>query len=286
MDEQWTAARSRPPSRNDGRSAWPFGPGFPSSHPQRTPPKGAFRCADTEEAEGLTALDTVDRQAMSAQTEQRPAGRTRRSALRAGDPAAEPVELLVDQGAGRVLLRDRGELVGYELQMRERFGRAFGLGWVELLLAADSSVVETGVSAAEVIAVARDSRRELEVAEVSSWAAEQFVASGDPLAARMGRRLLREVRDGLELERVSLRALQVRVLERIAAGEPLAVMCERGGFIDRDGRVDTTWLQRRAGLLPDRCSRTGKVRRARTASYEVFLRLVRAVDGTPEEFGV
>jgi hypothetical protein len=28
------------------------------------------------------------------------------------------------------------------------------------------------------------------------------------------------------------------------------------------------------------------VRRARTASYEVFLRLVRAVDGTPEEFGV
>jgi hypothetical protein len=234
----------------------------------------------------LTALDTVDRQAMSAQTEQRPAGRTRRSALRAGDPAAEPLELLVDQGAGRVLLRDRGELVGYELQMRERFGRAFGLGWVELLLAADSSVVETGVSAAEVIAVARDSRRELEVAEVSSWAAEQFVASGDPLAARMGRRLLREVRDGLELERVSLRALQARLLERIAAGEPLAVMCERGGFIDRDGRVDTTWLQRRAGLLPDRCSRTGKVRRARTASYEVFLRLVRAVDGTPEEFGV
>ena len=218
MDEQWTAARSRPPSRNDGRSAWPFGPGFPSSHPQRTPPKGAFRCADTEEAEGLTALDTVDRQAMSAQTEQRPAGRTRRSALRAGDPAAEPLELLVDQGAGRVLLRDRGELVGYELQMRERFGRAFGLGWVELLLAADSSVVETGVSAAEVIAVARDSRRELEVAEVSSWAAEQFVASGDPLAARMGRRLLREVRDGLELERVSLRALQARLLERIAAG--------------------------------------------------------------------
>jgi hypothetical protein len=224
---------------------------------------------------------------MSAQTEQRPAGTTQRSALRAGDPrAAEPPELLVDQDAGRVLLRDRGELVGYELRMRERFGRAWGLGWVELLLAADSSVVVTGVSAAEVIAVARDAARELEVAEVSGWAAEQFVASGDRLAARMGRRVLRGVRDGLELERVSLRVLQGRVLERIAAGEPLAVMCERGGFVDRDGRVDTTWLQRRAGLLPDRCSRTGKIRRARTASYEVFLRLVRAVDGTPEEFGV
>jgi hypothetical protein len=286
MDEQRTAARSRPPSRNDGRIAWPFGPGFPSSDPQRTPPKGAFRCAKEEPAEGLTRLDTVDRQAMSAQTEQRPAGRTRRSALRAGDPSGEPLELLVDQGAGRVLVRDRGELVGYELRMRERFGRAFGLGWVELLLAGDGGVVETGVSAAEVIAVARDSGRELEVAEVSGSAAEQFVESGHPLAVRMGQRLLGEVRDGLELERVSLRALQARVLARIAAGEPLAVMCERGGFIDRDGRVDTTWLQRRAGLLPDRCSRTGKVRRARTASYEVLLRLVRAVDGTPAEFGV
>jgi hypothetical protein len=76
------------------------------------------------------------------------------------------------------------------------------------------------------------------------------------------------------------------MLERIEAGETLVTMCERAGFVDRDGRIDTTWLRRRAGLLPDRCSRSGKVRRARTASYEVFLRLVRAVDGTPEEFGV
>jgi hypothetical protein len=197
MDEQRTAAPSRPPSRSDGRIAWPFEPRFPSSDRQRTPPKGAFGCADPDQREGLTPLDTVDRQAMSAQTEQRPAGATRRSALRAGDPSGEPLEMLVDQGAGRVLLRDRGELVGYELRMREGFGRAFGLGWVELLLAADGAVVETGVSAAEVIALARDAARELDVAELSSWAAEQFVASGDPLTARMGRRLLREVRDGL-----------------------------------------------------------------------------------------
>jgi hypothetical protein len=95
----------------------------------------------------LTRLDTVDRQAMSAQTEQRPPGTTRSSPVRAADPGGEPLELLVDQGAGRVLLRDRGELVGYELRMGERFGRAFGLGWVELLLSADGAVVETGVSA-------------------------------------------------------------------------------------------------------------------------------------------
>jgi hypothetical protein len=41
-------------------------------------------------------------------------------------------------------------------------------------------------------------------------------------------------------------------------------------------------------IWPDTLSRQlpGKVRRARTASYEVFLRVVRAVDGTLEEFGV
>src|SRR5919206_313890 len=123
MDDERTAAPSRPPSQDDGRIAWLFGPGFPSSGPQRTPPTGAFRCADPDGVEGLTALDTVGRQAMSAQTEQRPAG---------------------------------------------------------------------------------------------------------------------GVREGLGLGRVSLGALRARLLERIAAVEPLAVMCERGGFIDRDARVDTT----------------------------------------------
>jgi hypothetical protein len=150
----------------------------------------------------------------------------------------------------------------------------------------DGSVVQTAVSAADVMALARDVEREREVAELSRRVACAFLRQDDPVAARIGDRLLEEVRDGIELERVSLRALQARMLERIEAGETLVTMCERAGFIDRDGRVDTTWLQRRAGLLLERCSRTGRVRRARTASYEMFLRLVRAVDGTPEEFGV
>ena len=67
--------------------------------------------------------------------------------------------MLVDQEAGRVLVRDRGETVGYELRMRERFGRAWGLGWVELL-DEEGAVVETGVSVAEVMAVAADADRE------------------------------------------------------------------------------------------------------------------------------
>jgi hypothetical protein len=286
MDRDRTAAHRRRPSMKDERIAWPFGPGFPSSDPQRTPPKGASCCAHRDASEGLTSLDTVDREAMPRATQQTaPRSAPKSAARRLTERMDETLQVLVDQGAGRVLVRDRGETVGYELRMRERFGRAWGLGWVELLLGDDGSVVETGVSAAEVMAVAADADREREVADLSRWAARELIESGDPVADRMGRRLLEEMRAGFELKRVSLRALQARMLERIEAGETLVTMCERAGFVDRDGRIDTTWLQRRAGLLPDRCSRSGKVRRARTASYEVFLRLMRAVDGTPEESG-
>jgi hypothetical protein len=277
----------RAPSDDEEGFRWPFGLGFPSSDTQRTPPKGASRCGNRDESEGLTAPGTVDREAMQRPSEKTRPGEARtRAAARLAAPPDEPPALLVDQEAGRVLVRDRGETIGYELRMRERFGRAWGLGWVELVLAADGSLTETGVSAAEVMAVARDGGRDGEVARLSRWAARSFVTSGDQVARRTGESLLAEVRAGLELERVSLRALQARLLGRLEAGETLVTMCERAGFVDRDGRVDTTWLQRRAGLLPERCSRSGKVRRARTASYEVFLRLVRAVDGTPEEFGV
>ena len=287
MAGERTAAPARRPSIDNGRIPWPFAPGFPSSDSQRTPPKGASCCAHRDGPERLTALDTVDQEAMPATAaKSAPRSAPIRAAERLAARPDEPLQVLIDQDAGRVLVSDRGEVVGYELRMRERFGRAWGLGWVELLLADDGSVVETGVSAAEVMAMARDAGREFEVAELTRRRALRLPESDGRSAARMRRRLLLEVRAGLEFERVSLRALQARLLERIEDGETLVTMCRRAGFVDRDGRVDTTWLQRRAGLIPERCSRTGKVRRARTASYEVFLRLVRAVDGTPQEFGV
>ena len=287
MNTTDATAATRPPSSDDGRMAWPFEAGFPSSDTQRMPPKGASCCAPTDGSAGLTRLGTVDRKAMRATTEKS----TRRAAANGSPrrliapPADEPPEVLVDHDAGRVLLRDGGEQVGYELRLRRGRGGS-ALGWVELLLGEDGEGVETAVSAAEVIAVARDGGRDREVAELSRRVACAFLRQDDRVAARLGDRLLAEVRDGLEFERVSLRALQVRMLELVESGESFATMCGRAGFIDRDGRIDTTWLQRRAGVLPDRCSRTGKVRRSRTASYEMFLRLIRAVDGTPEEFGV
>ena len=133
-----------------------FRPGFPSSEPQRTPPKGASCCAHRDRSAGLTSLDTVDREAMSPATEQTAPRPPRSAARRLAERRDEALRVLVDQDAGRVLLRDRGELVGYELRMRERFGRAWGLGWVELLLDEEGAVVETGVSVAEVMAVAAD----------------------------------------------------------------------------------------------------------------------------------
>jgi hypothetical protein len=45
MNENRRAARERVPLNDEGRIAWPFGAGFPSSDPQPTPPKGASRCA-------------------------------------------------------------------------------------------------------------------------------------------------------------------------------------------------------------------------------------------------
>lgn len=121
---------------------------------------------------------------------------------------AEGPEVLIDQDAGRVLVRDRGETFGYELRMRSLYGgRGSGLGWVELVLGIDGAVSET-VSAAEVMAIARDAGRDEEAAEISRRVASQFVESEDAAAKAMGDRLLQEVRDGNELERVSLRALQ------------------------------------------------------------------------------
>jgi hypothetical protein len=184
MDRDRTAARARRPSTNDGQIPWPFGPGFPSSDPHRTPPKGASCCADRDRSAGLIRLDTVDREAMTQTTEQpppRPAPNKATERLAARQD--EPLQVLIDHDSGRVLVRDRGEPIGYELRMRERFGRAWGLGWVELLLRDEGAVVETGVSAAEVMAVARDAGRALEVAELSRWAARQLVESGDRVAA-------------------------------------------------------------------------------------------------------
>jgi len=201
--------------------------------------------------------------------------------------ALPPLDIQVDPAEGRVLVRDRDELIGYELWFRPRRGHLGGPGWMELSFDLESGApIETAVPTSEVMAVARDAGLDDQVAELTGSLAAWYEAPGHEAADRVAARLHNEVQAGEGRERLSLRAVQARLIERLVAGESVSLMCERAGYVHRSGQPDTSWLLRRAGLVPVRCSRTGKVRRARTAGYEVFCQLVAAVDASPHEFGV
>jgi hypothetical protein len=201
-------------------------------------------------------------------------------------PLDDAFELRLDADAGRVLVRDAGETFGYELRFREKRGKDGGVGWAELTFDTDRALVEISVRTAEVMALAREAGVAEQVAGMTEWVAGYFEQADDYFARRLARRLRAEVEAGRARERIALRRVRALILDRLVRGESLVAMCERGGFTYRDGRPDTSWLLRRAGLRAERCSKTGKVRTARTASYEVFCQLVAAVDRSPHEFGV
>ena len=94
------------------------------------------------------------------------------------------------------------------------------------------------------------------------------------------------MRRGRELQRVSVRPFQLRLLERLVAGHQIAAMCERGGFMGADGRPETSWFLRRIGLDASVCSRTGQRRWARTLRYELGPRYARALEADPHELGI
>jgi hypothetical protein len=193
----------------------------------------------------------------------------------------------VDQGELRLLVRDAGETFGYELRFRQGRGKDGGVGWSELSFdPRDGHVVETSVRASEVMALAREAGLAEHPARMTERVAGWFEQADCHQARRLAARLRAEVAAGRRGERIAVRRVRAALIERLVAGEELVVMAERGGFTYRDGRPDTSWLMRRAGLAPMRCSKTGKLRPARTASYEVFCQLMAAVDRSPHEFGV
>jgi hypothetical protein len=276
------------------RDRWPFSC-RPRSRGGR-PPSGASSRARDDLSGGLTAPGTVDGEAMNARADSSMTrtARARSAPKRVGGGAAagalppldDAFELRVDPAAGRVLVRDAGETFGYELRFRQKRGKDGGVGWSELSFDTEGALVEISVRTAEVMALAREAGLAGRVAGMTEWVAGWFEQADDYFARRLARRLRAEVEAGRARERIALRRVRALILERLVHGEPLVVMCERGGFTYRDGRPDTSWLLRRAGLRAERCSKTGKVRTARTASYEVFCQLVAAVDRTPHEFGV
>ncbi|GAC1522936.1 MAG: hypothetical protein NVS2B6_08400 [Thermoleophilaceae bacterium] len=180
-----------------------------------------------------------------------------------------------------VRLHDRDALVLYRLGARGTAGR-WAFGFTEHVTEADGATGSTPVSAAEVMAVAREVGREQEVIEMVNAVLVH-------VTPRNARRLAAEVEAGRNCERVALPRIQAAILRCLADGVTLSDLSERGGFVtpmaSSGGKHDTSWLQRRAGLIPHVC-RSGKRRTARTADYDVSVMLVRAVDGDPVDFGV
>jgi hypothetical protein len=245
----------------------------------------------------LTAPDTFDGEAMGARADTQanwtatvasapkgPGGGGDHAPL---PPLDRPFEVQVDPAELRVLVQDAGDTFGYELRFRTGRGKDGGVGWSELAFdPCDGHVLETSVRTAEVMALAREAGLSEHPARMTEWVAGWFEQAPCAPALRLARRLRAEVAAGRRRDRIAVRRVQAVILQRLVEGEELVVMAERGGFVYRDGRPDTSWLTRRAGLAPTVCSKTGKRRRARTASYDVFCQLVAAVDRSPHEFGV
>jgi hypothetical protein len=280
--------------RDARREAWPFSC-RPRSRGGR-PPSWASSRAPSADRGGLTARGTFDCEAMNARADTTPTrtARAQSAPERVGGsahagalpPLDDAFELRLDPSAGRVLVRDAGETFGYELRFREKRGKDGGVGWSELSFDDEGALVEISVRTAEVMALAREAGAAAQVAGMTESVAEFFGRAEDFFARRLAGRLRAEVEAGRARERIALRRVRAAIVERLVRGEALVVMCERGGFTYRDGRPDTSWLLRRAGLRAERCSKTGKVRMARTARYDVFCQLVAAVDRSPHEFGV
>ena len=255
--------------RERERSRWPFSC-RPRSRAGR-PPTGASRRADLDPPGDLTALDTFDGEAMRApaDTHQDRTPTVAAAARRYGGshqpgplpPLAHRFEVCPDPAELRLLVHDGQDTLGYELRFRTGRGKDGGIGWSELSFhPVDGSVVETAVRASEAIALAREAGFGEQPARMTESVAAWIETAGCHQARRTASRLRREVQSGRARERIALHRVRLALLERLAAGEELVVMCERGGFTYRDGRPDTSWLLRRAGLVASVCSKTGKVR--------------------------
>ena len=153
----------------------------------------------------------------------------------------------------------------------------------------DGKPVHTGVTTAEVMAVLRDVGREQD-------AVRDDARHGRVLRAG-SRRVLAGAADrgaaapgGPRRPQPAARVAQAAAGARSSSGSSPARRCatcaSAAASSAGGGKLDTSWFQRRAGLLPDRCSKTGKLRFARTANYAVFCRLVRAAGAEPHELGV
>lgn len=205
-----------------------------------------------------------------------------RLAEEADIPERGPCAWRIDPERATVAVRDRRRRTVYALGMRP----TGGYGWMAAYEEPGGWVLQTWtLSAAEPMAMVRDLGGEEAVVRRTLQLAERLDRGPAP-ARRAARRLRREVAAGNDRELMAVRPIQAAVLRRqVEQGLTLSDLCHRGGFVGADGGVDVSWLERRAGLKPEVCSRTGRRRHRRVVEYGVFVRLVAAVDGEPIDFG-
>ncbi len=124
------------------------------------------------------------------------------------------------------------------------------------------------------------------VAKLTLDAADEIAADGGARRLTVARRLRGEVAAGWGMELMAVRPVQAAVLAcQVEHGLTISDLCRRSGFTVTRG-CDVSWLERRAGLKPEVCSRTGRRMHRRVVGYEVYVRLVEAVGGDPVDFGV
>ena len=190
----------------------------------------------------------------------------------------------LDTERGVLAVHDRDQETTYTLGPKP----GGGYGWIAAYGEPQGTVLQTWkLSAAEPMAVVRELGGEDEVAGLTLAAADRLSAAGGYGGRRAAGRLRGEVAAGRNLEVMAVRPVQAAVLRcLIEDGLSVSDLCRRGGFLNRFGDPDVSWLERRAGLKPEVCGRTGRRLRRRVVGYEIYARLVEAVGGDPIDFGV
>ncbi len=200
-------------------------------------------------------------------------------------PDGEACAFRLDAERRVLQVRDRQMRTVYALG-RKPNGQ--GYGWMAAYEEPQGWVGQTwALPASEPMAVVREFGGEAEVAELTLAAAEQVRRERGERRREIAERLRREVARGWDLELMAVRPIQAAVLRcQVDGGLTISDLCHRGGFLGASGDPDVSWLERRAGLKPEVCSRTGRRMHRRVVGYDVYTRLVAAVGGDPVDFGV
>lgn len=85
---------------------------------------------------------------------------------------------------------------------------------------------------------------------------------------------------------VEVEPLGEAVKRAVREGQSISDLCRRGGFIDKNGKADVSWLQRTVGLKPTYCSRAKRNVMRRWTRFDTAARIAKALDLDPVDIGL